>query len=96
MNPNIRLGIADALSEHFGIANSTAFDMVPKTIDVANGFKSGNEKALHLLGVRIGMFAPKRSGAIQAVTQRTFAYNYAKSEFKGDHNRLYRIEKDGE
>ena len=87
MNPNIRLGIADALSEHFGIAHSAAFNMVPKTID-------GNEKALHLLGVRIEMFAPKRSGAIQEVMQRTFAYNYAKSEFHNDHHRLYRIEKE--
>ena len=93
MNPNIRLGIADALSEHFGIAHSAAFEMVPKTIDVANGFKSGNEKALHLLGVRIEMFAPKRSGAIQAVMQRTFAYNHAKSEFHNDRHRLYRIER---
>ena len=94
MNPNIRLGIADALSEHFSVSNTGALEMVPRTIDVANGFTSGTEKALLLLGIRIGMFAPKMSGAIRAVTQRTFAYNYAKSEFKGDHNRLYRIDKE--
>ena len=109
MNPNIRLGIADALSEHFSIANSTALDTIPEFIHrdcFVNctsdcGHCKGNSKSqgewnLYLLGVRIEMFAPKRSGAIRAVIQRRFAYNYAKSEFKGDHNRLYRIEKDGE
>ena len=94
MNPYIRLGIADALSEHFGIAHSAALDTVPTYyIRETKGF-TNTELELYHLGIRIEMYAPKRSGAIRAVTQRTFAYNYAKSEFKGDHNRLYRIEKE--
>ena len=107
MNPNIRLGIADALSEHFGIAHSAALDTIPEFIhrdcfvDCTSdcGHCKGNSKSqgewnLYLLGVRIGMFAPKRSGAIRAVIQRRFAYNYAKSEFQNDRHRLYRIEKE--